>query len=98
MPEGNSAFLAAELGGEVSEIDIHGMDRRSAVEALDAFVQQAFMRGDSILRIIHGRGEGVLREEVTKWLEGHELVEMSQSSTNPSETGAVILIKLANKK
>lgn len=93
----NDELIGAELGADVPEIDIHGMGRDEAVRALEEFIQQAYMRGDTVLRIIHGRGEGILRTEVHRKLNSYELVETSRPSEHPAEVGAVTLVKLHRK-
>jgi DNA mismatch repair protein MutS2 len=64
-----------EVAPGVREIDLHGLDRvraRSAVlDALDA----ARRDGTKRLRIVHGKGTGVLRDEVRFLLAEHAAVE-----------------------
>lgn len=98
MPERSDDLLGAELGADIPEIDIHGMDRRSALDALETFLQQAFVRGDRVVRIVHGRGAGVLREEVAKWLDAHALVRTSRPSMTGSGAGAVTLVQLETNR
>lgn len=67
----DDAFLGAELGGDVPEVDLHGMHQREAQDALERTIQSAFMQSERVIRIIHGRGDGVLGEMVQKQLKEH---------------------------
>lgn len=64
-------FLGAELGADVPEIDLHGMGVREAVDATERLLQGAFMHKERIVRIVHGRGDGTLRDVVRAHLEAH---------------------------
>lgn len=58
-----SAIFAAELG-ESPEIDLHGESVDVALSLLDAFLNHEFVAGTEVVKIIHGRGEGKLREAI----------------------------------
>lgn len=45
-------------------IDLHGFDRESARVAVNDFVDEAFVMGYSEIVIIHGIGEGIVKEAV----------------------------------
>ena len=57
-----------------SHIDLHGMNRHEAHEAVAIFLAEAQHHGKRCLRIVHGRGlgspdrQGVLRQLVKGWL------------------------------
>lgn len=57
-----------------NHIDLHGMNRHEAHEAVSEFVAESLASGKRCLRIVHGRGfgspgrEGVLRHLVKGWL------------------------------
>lgn len=64
-------FFGAELGGDVAEVDLHGMNKIDASDALEQGVQSAFMQKEQVIRVIHGRGNGVLRDMVKTTLARH---------------------------
>jgi len=49
-------------------IDIRGMRLGEALEAITLFIDDALMIGVGELSILHGKGNGVLREEIRKYL------------------------------
>lgn len=64
-----------EVAPGVRELDLHGLERaRARPLVLDA-LRAARAAGTKRLRIIHGKGTGVLREEVRFLLEDHPDVE-----------------------
>jgi len=56
------------------EVDLHGMTVDEALPRLDAFIHAAFRAGFSQVRIVHGKGSGILRREVNRYLSNHPLV------------------------
>lgn len=73
--ECESRLFAAELGGRAPEVDLHGMDAVEASEVVDRFLHLQFMAGERVVKIVHGRGSGKLRETVHRLLKTHSLVE-----------------------
>jgi len=61
--------------GVKNEIDLRGCDTAEALELLDKYLDDAFVAGLPMVRIIHGKGTGVLRAQVAKYLQGHLLVK-----------------------
>jgi len=61
--EYETAFFAAEIG-EVPTIDLHGMSAYLATNALDEFIHHELMQGTTVVKIIHGHGQGTLRDMV----------------------------------
>ena len=51
-----------------TEIDIRGARLNDAIEEVTRYVDDAIMLGVSSVRIIHGKGTGVLRDEIQKLL------------------------------
>ncbi len=52
------------------QIDLRGLMADEAVEELERFLDRALLAGLSTLRIIHGKGTGVLRQRVSDFLKG----------------------------
>ncbi len=51
-----------------TEIDVRGERLNDAIEKVTRYVDDAIMLGMSSVRIIHGKGTGVLRDELQKWI------------------------------
>jgi len=60
---------------KITEIDLHGMKVAEAMPLVENFLQDSYRVHERRVWIIHGKGEGILREEVKKHLENHPLVE-----------------------
>jgi DNA-nicking Smr family endonuclease len=56
-------------------LDLHAFSPRDVKSLVDEYVTEAHARGLKHLRIIHGRGSGVLRGIVQAALDAHPLVE-----------------------
>jgi DNA-nicking Smr family endonuclease len=79
------------------QLDLHGMDRYQAQEALALFLHRARGRGHC-LRIIHGKGFGsngqpVLKNLVRNWLRHHpEVLAFCQASEEMGGEGALLVL------
>lgn len=75
-----------------SEIDLHGLGRHAAHEALRSFIAGAASRGQSCVRVIHGKGRGsgprgpVLKHVVNHWLRRMDDV-LAFASARPVDGG-----------
>jgi DNA mismatch repair protein MutS2 len=56
------------------EVDLHGLTVDEALPRLDSFLHAAFRAGYYQVRIVHGKGSGILRREVDRYLSNHPLV------------------------
>jgi DNA mismatch repair protein MutS2 len=54
-----------------TEIDLRGMSGDEAVRALERYLDSAVLNSIGIVRIIHGKGTGVLRQRVSEVLSSH---------------------------
>jgi DNA-nicking Smr family endonuclease len=62
------------LGVSGIELDLHSHTVEEAIPKIDQFLNEAYRAGLYRVRIIHGKGSGVLRQEVGRYLSGHPLV------------------------
>lgn len=57
------------------EVDLHALTVVEALPVLDGFLHDSFQAGHYRVRVNHGKGTGVLRTEVSRYLSGHPLVQ-----------------------
>lgn len=55
-------------------IDLHGMDRVSARIKTEEFITDSIKLKNKKVVIIHGKGEGILKDEVYKYLKHNKYV------------------------
>ncbi len=77
------------------ELDLRGQVASEALDALDRYLDQAFMAHLPWVRIIHGKGSGVLRQAVRQALNGHALVSSHRSGGDGEGGEGVTVAKLA---
>lgn len=59
-----------------TELDLRGMASDEAILELDRFIDNALLSGIESIRIIHGKGTGVLRKAVQQHLRSHKSVRL----------------------
>ena len=81
------------------ELDLHGLRREQAREALSAFMRDAARRGWRCLRVVHGKGHGspgrepVLKAKVQRWLgQSQAVLAFAQGSAAQGGVGALIVL------
>ncbi len=82
-----------------SEIDLHGLRREDAREALSAFLRDAMRQGLRCVRVVHGKGLGspgktpVLKGKVHGWLvQKNEVLAFVQARADEGGAGAVVVL------
>jgi DNA-nicking Smr family endonuclease len=82
-----------------AQLDLHGMRREEAREALAEFIREAVKRGLRCLRVIHGKGLGsigrepVLKGKVRAWLvQKEEVIAFCQARPHDGGAGAVLVL------
>jgi len=86
------------------EIDLHGLRREDAREALSTFIREAQRQGVRCVRVVHGKGLGspgktpVLKGKVHAWLvQKNEVLAFVQARADEGGAGAlVVLLKAAD--
>jgi DNA mismatch repair protein MutS2 len=58
-----------------TELDLHRLTVEQAVPKIDAFLNDTYCAGLHFVRIVHGKGAGILRQEVSRYLSTHPLVK-----------------------
>jgi DNA mismatch repair protein MutS2 len=80
-----------------AELHVRGMRLEEALERVDKYIDDAAVLGVRSLRIVHGKGEGVLSGAIAKLLEGSFLVA-SYGTARPEEGGwGVTTVEMAGQ-
>ncbi|WP_025918293.1 Smr/MutS family protein [Herminiimonas sp. CN] len=81
------------------QLDLHGLRRDAARDALGAFLRSASRRGLRCVRIIHGKGLGsvnrepVLKQKVRNWLvQKEEVIAFCQAKAADGGSGALVVL------
>ncbi len=92
-PNGKAALKREIEIPEVSrEIDVRGYEPDDAIRAVEAFLENAVMGGVDRARIIHGKGKGILRERLKRWLKDQPAVkEFQLGELREGGTGVTIV-------
>ncbi|CAM2193999.1 DNA-nicking endonuclease, Smr domain [Paraburkholderia kururiensis] len=82
-----------------AQLDLHGMRRDEAREALQTFIRESVKRGLRCLRVIHGKGLGsvgkepVLKGKVRTWLvQKEEVIAFCEARGHDGGSGAVLVL------
>jgi len=78
-------------------LDLHTFLPKEVPDLLDDYLAACVAKGFSSVRIIHGKGQGVLKKRVGNHLKNHSLVRSFK--TAPPEAGGwgATLVELVNK-
>jgi DNA mismatch repair protein MutS2 len=61
--------------GVFISIDVRGKTAEEALKTVEKSIDQAFVNGVSCLSVIHGKGEGILRKEIWKFLKEQDSIK-----------------------
>ena len=82
-----------------AQLDLHGMRRDEARQALGEFIREAGREGWRCVRVIHGKGNGspgrepVLKSKVKSWLvQKKEVIAFTQARAADGGAGAVMVL------
>ncbi len=93
LPDGVH-FDFSEKHLESIELNLIGCTAEEAVSRLDKFLDDAFLSGAPMVRVIHGFGMGVLRKAVAEFLENHPHVARFESAPQSQGGGGATIATL----
>jgi DNA mismatch repair protein MutS2 len=82
----------AEPDAMSGEINVIGQTADQAQDAVEKFLDRAFLAGLPRIRIIHGTGMGVLRRTLRAWLQHHpQVASVTEPGQNEGGAGATVV-------
>jgi DNA mismatch repair protein MutS2 len=89
---GINVSLAREDDSVSTEINVIGKTVDEATQAVEKFVDRAFLAGAVRLRIVHGSGMGILRKALRQYLKGHpHVATVTEPPQNEGGGGATVV-------
>jgi DNA mismatch repair protein MutS2 len=76
------------------ELNLIGRTRDEALQALDKHIDTAFMSGLAIVRIVHGKGAGILKKAVEESLKADSRIEAFREGLREEGGWGVTIAKL----
>lgn len=76
------------------ELDIRGMTADEGIMELDGFIDSCIMGGLKIITVIHGKGTGVLREAVHRYLKSSKFVKSYRLGVYGEGEAGVTVVEL----
>ena len=77
------------------ELDVRGKRYIEAEPIVDQWVDEAALAGNSPLRLIHGKGTGMLGRGLQEFLRSHPSVKTVRYGREDEGSGGVTIIELA---
>lgn len=92
IPRLRSSVTIGQSAGVSPEYDFRGQRVEEALAGLDKYLDAAYLAGISRVTLIHGKGKGVLRDVVQKYLAKHPFVASFRPGTyQEGGTGVTIV-------
>jgi DNA-nicking Smr family endonuclease len=86
------------------QLDLHGLRRDDAREALSIFIREAHKHGIRCVRVVHGKGLGspgkapILKSRVHSWLvQKNEVLAFVQAKPADGGAGALVVLLMASR-
>ena len=79
-------------------IDLHGLNRDQAAAMMVDFLNHCMARGRRCVRIVHGKGLGILKAKLGKWLpQRDEVLAYCRAPANEGGSGALLVLLKAKR-
>ena len=97
MPAATLKRLRQGYWPQAAQLDLHGLDRYQAQDALALFLHRARQRGQCV-RVIHGKGFGsqgapVLKKMVRSWLQHHpDVLAFCEAESGMGGSGSLLVL------
>jgi DNA mismatch repair protein MutS2 len=78
------------------ELDLHRLTVDEAIPRLDEFLHTAFRAGYYRVWIVHGKGSGILRQAVGRYLSKHPLVRSYQPADSQHGGSGATQVELSD--
>ncbi len=89
---GINVSLAHEDDSVATEINVIGQTVDEATQAVEKFVDRAFLAGAVRVRVVHGSGMGILRKALRQYLRQHpHVADVSEPPQNEGGGGATVV-------
>ncbi len=71
----NFSSNTGDIANFSPEVDVRGMRTEDALSVIERLFDRALMMGFGSLKIIHGKGDGILRKMIRQYLKKYEQVD-----------------------
>ena len=78
------------------ELDIRGLYKDTALQAIENYLDKAYMYGFVKIRIVHGRGSGVLKQAVYNYLKNHPYIQNFHAEDERFGGDGVTVVEFSN--
>jgi DNA-nicking Smr family endonuclease len=79
-------------------VDLHGLNRDQAAAMVVEFLNHCLGRGLRCVRIVHGKGLGILKAKLRKWLpQREEVLAFCQAPASEGGSGALLVLLKARR-
>ena len=97
QPEQPKAEVSIKMGPmlDSTELDVRGMRADESLAELELFLDKAVRDGFESVRVIHGRGKGILRNAVREHLTRHPLTRSFEAESRERGGDGATLVHLA---
>ncbi len=89
-----NVFIKRERSTFFPELNIRGYRVDDAIPEIERFVNDGYLFGVKSLKIIHGKGEGILKRAVHEYLKDHPLVKNFRLADEREGSTGVTLVEL----